>query len=972
MALRHRTAPLRDLAHPLPANQPVTVNVTAGGRASVPRPLTSDLLGGSRSPTTGGGISQVGGGASDTPAAKAPSASRSPRVVRPGAVNLSITKTGGGQAEIDVFDAVTYAMVLLCNIYVTSCSGTFSTNVVLVVLPGDGSYFNSWSGDCAGAVCLLDPSADRSVTATIDLQPSSGPPGVQASDSDTVLNDETQAGCTRPCLPIADPSIAVNATETLSSVMGWYAVRLRGLPFVLGGSTSDFFDNNGAPADTRVLWDAVTSRWYMAQVEGPCQATLGVAVSDSADAFGAWSVYSTALPFGSTTLSMSETNDKLVMAVQSFLPHQYGTNPYCPSGSQSEVVVVDTATLATAPVSLPFATETLTAGLVDPVAVTGTGGQGEALVVAGLTVFRIQGTVASSLTMTSDQIGPFYVVSWSAAILDGTDLWLLSNTCQSDPGLSPPVACIQVYEIGGLDTSTLTETQVIQPPDGSYDGEIGVAADGTLFLVYSQDLPGFAAGGGVYVTIHRTGDALGLLRPRSLVVQAGYGPRPASTASALPPDPTDAHAVWQATEADDVADAGWTVWTSMLDGDADAAPDGTVTIPPTPQPNIFLDHAVLPVPAPGTGETYMRVSDSPTFSAAVSMPIPSVLPWSMDDQAAGGSKTTGLRTVYVQFGDGLGDWSATTTATVTLDASIPDTRLAGANRYETAAALSRDTFLPGVPYAFIATGLNYPDAMAGGAVAGELGAPLLFVSQTMPAATLAELQRLQPGTIVILGSTGVVSTAIEDQLRTLATTGNVIRLAGSDRYSTAAAVSAWAYPNGAPVALIAYGSNYPDALAAGPAAGLFGLPILYAGKTAPAATMNELKRLKPEYIIVLGGPGNIPDAVALQLATASTDNIAYRLAGSDRYGTAAAIDAWAFPYGSDGAFVTTGLNFPDALAASAVGAWTAHPIVYTSSIVPAATASTLAALKPQQYWIMGSTGAVSASVVNALNAYLVP
>ncbi|HTS14957.1 MAG TPA: cell wall-binding repeat-containing protein, partial [Candidatus Sulfotelmatobacter sp.] len=612
-------------------------------------------------------------------------------------------------------------------------------------------------------------------------------------------------------------------------------------------------------------------------------------------------------------------------------------------------------------------------GLVDPVAVAGTGGQDEALVVTGLSVFRIQGTVASTLTMTSDPIGPFYVAAWSAAILDGTDLWLLSNQCQSDPGVSPPsVACLQVNEVGGLDTATPTTLQMIDAPRGAYDGEIGVAADGTLFLVYSQDLPGFAAGGAVYVTIHRTGDPFGLLRPRSLVVQAGYGPYPTSTASALPPDPTDPHAVWQATKADDVADAGWTTWTSKLKGDTDGAPAGTVAFPPEPQPSIFLDRAFVPVPAPGAGETYMRVSDSPTFAAAVSLPIVPVLPWSMDDQAAGGSKATGLRTVYVQFGDGLGDWSATATATVSLDASIPDTRMAGADRYETAADLSRDTFLPGVPLAFIASGLNYPDGMAGGAVAGEFGAPLLFVGQTMPAATLAELQRLQPGTIVILGGPGVVSTALEDQLRTLATTGTVHRLFGSDRYATAAAISAWAYPTGAPVALIAYGANFPDALAAGPPAGLFGYPILYAGKTAPAATMNEIKRLQPQYIIVLGGPANIPDSVALQLATASVDNIAYRLAGSDRYGTAAAIDAWAFPYGSDGAFVASALNFPDALAASAVAAWTGHPIVYTGNGVPAATASIIAALGPQQFWIMGSTGAVSASVVNALNANLAP
>ncbi len=54
------------------------------------------------------------------------------------------------------------------------------------------------------------------------------------------------------------------------------------------------------------------------------------------------------------------------------------------------------------------------------------------------------------------------------------------------------------------------------------------------------------------------------------------------------------------------------------------------------------------------------------------------------------------------------------------------------------------------------------------------------------------------------------------------------RLFGADRYATAAAVSAGTFPAGAPVAYLATGSDYPDALAAAAAAGGRG-PVLLGG-----------------------------------------------------------------------------------------------------------------------------------------------
>ncbi len=67
-------------------------------------------------------------------------------------------------------------------------------------------------------------------------------------------------------------------------------------------------------------------------------------------------------------------------------------------------------------------------------------------------------------------------------------------------------------------------------------------------------------------------------------------------------------------------------------------------------------------------------------------------------------------------------------------------RLSGADRYATAAAVSAASFSPGVPVAYVATGANFPDALAAGAAAAERGGPVLLVTgSAIPASTAAEL-----------------------------------------------------------------------------------------------------------------------------------------------------------------------------------------------------------------------------------------
>jgi putative cell wall-binding protein len=187
------------------------------------------------------------------------------------------------------------------------------------------------------------------------------------------------------------------------------------------------------------------------------------------------------------------------------------------------------------------------------------------------------------------------------------------------------------------------------------------------------------------------------------------------------------------------------------------------------------------------------------------------------------------------------------------------TRVFGADRYATAAAISAATFAPGVPTVYVASGRNWPDALAAVPHAARAGGPVLLTQEHfVPDSTIAELDRLDPGRIIVVGGSGVISDEVGTGLDAYDTGGGVIRLSGPDRFATAAAISSFHHPGGAPLAYVATGDNFPDALAAGPIAAVRGAPtILVRGGSIPEPSSAELVRLGMQRLVLLGGPGVI-------------------------------------------------------------------------------------------------------------------
>ena len=219
------------------------------------------------------------------------------------------------------------------------------------------------------------------------------------------------------------------------------------------------------------------------------------------------------------------------------------------------------------------------------------------------------------------------------------------------------------------------------------------------------------------------------------------------------------------------------------------------------------------------------------------------------------------------------------------------TRLAGANRFDTAARISQARYAAnGVAVLTAAVPEGNPDLVTASSLAAMLGAPLLYgdaSSGTVPQETGAEMTRLGVTTVyAVTGNGGSWSLASAlGQLPAFGVT-RVQQVSGADRYATAAAAASTARPSGAEAIIVSGLSNH---LVDGAGAGAFGLPVLLVdgSSTIPSATSSALADLGVRDTIALGGTAAVSDAELSDLAAAGQP--ATRLAGADRYATSIAV-----------------------------------------------------------------------------------
>lgn len=306
---------------------------------------------------------------------------------------------------------------------------------------------------------------------------------------------------------------------------------------------------------------------------------------------------------------------------------------------------------------------------------------------------------------------------------------------------------------------------------------------------------------------------------------------------------------------------------------------------------------------------------------------------------------------------------------VTLDERYFDVgRLAGASRFETAATISQWTVPDGVKpdVVYVTNGMTYPDALAAGPAAIVRGGVLLLTQATsLPQATGDELLRLKPARVVVVGGGGAVSDAVFEAIQTLLPGTIVDRIGGASRYETGELLVRDAYQAGAETAIVATGRNYPDALAAGPAAGVIGAPVILVdgdATSASSATLALLDDLGVRRIIIAGGPGAVSPGVEASFRGHGIE--VDRIAGASRYATAAQLNASVFGVAED-SFLANGLNFPDALAgAPLAGAWGAPLFLTPPACVGVEAAGGITAHRANGVWLLGGTGSLTPAVEN--------
>jgi len=267
-------------------------------------------------------------------------------------------------------------------------------------------------------------------------------------------------------------------------------------------------------------------------------------------------------------------------------------------------------------------------------------------------------------------------------------------------------------------------------------------------------------------------------------------------------------------------------------------------------------------------------------------------------------------------------------------------QVAGPERYSTAIAASRLAFADGsATDAVVCSGVTWPDALGGSALAGALGGPVLLVGpDSVPGDLPAELARLGVTRVTIVGGTGAVSENVARALEALPKIA-VRRIGGVDRYETAALVAAETFSVGdtrdsdedETAVYMATGADFADALGASAVAAYTSTPVLLSHpETLAPAAAGIIREAEVSTVYVAGGDGALSTTVTAGLEELEVCDI-QRFAGADRYETSLLLAKHGADLGLswENVALATGAGFADALAGGVMQARRGSVLILT-------------------------------------------
>lgn len=254
---------------------------------------------------------------------------------------------------------------------------------------------------------------------------------------------------------------------------------------------------------------------------------------------------------------------------------------------------------------------------------------------------------------------------------------------------------------------------------------------------------------------------------------------------------------------------------------------------------------------------------------------------------------------------------------------IIPSRIAGQNRYESAAKISREQFT-NAKKVIVVNAQKYADALSATTLSDGKYSILYTEKDSLPTATRNEIQRLNPVEVYLLGGQQSISSGIENILKKYS--NKVTRIAGRDRYETSAKVAAMSKKKNV---VIASGENFSDPLYASSYAYSNNAKILLSsGKTLSRQTRDYLLRNKSSIgkVTVVGGGQSISSATVRYIQSVTGKNVS-RISGRNRYDGSVKV---ANSMKKDKVFIASGEDFADALAISPLAQKLNAPILLSS------------------------------------------
>jgi thermitase len=165
--------------------------------------------------------------------------------------------------------------------------------------------------------------------------------------------------------------------------------------------------------------------------------------------------------------------------------------------------------------------------------------------------------------------------------------------------------------------------------------------------------------------------------------------------------------------------------------------------------------------------------------------------------------------------------------------------------------------------------------------------------------------------------------------------------------------------------ILASNQSFPDSLAAGALSSKLDAPLLLTyPNSLRQSTIDMLRELQADKVLIMGGPGAVSDSVKTSIEQLGYD--VYRLMGADRFETAVAINDYVAKRNGK-VIITNARNFPDALSVSAFAGSEQIPIVFVErNSIPESTQEFLNKYKFSKAIVVGGPGVVSDQVLNQL------